>query len=473
MDGKVLSTDAEYEELFRYASKLPSCCEAGPVLKFARWLSVNQCWKYYRSEVFFLRDVLLENSTGLANELAQQETTAMFDADLVGTVASSKQGLLARTPGYLTEELVNHMDMFLLATGKLESEYKFRTTQLKSLVDGVEFGIYLAKGGYQDEFTGAVALTFEDSVALRRCGCSPDKPRGVQNATDLFSFTVQLLTERAIRSMPGILQYPQLAILLLRDDSTERRVARNRLRADFYDLLAREREVAEGLDLECKLVSDDITWCEQDIVRLFFNVVDSEHHLDDAPQSTHLARAMRVRFCDEKGPEDVHQHCRDVQRQRRHKNIGMAEVMNAQLNSGVLEARGVTCVEVDRWDLAKRAWQSAVGKEKSKLGFQALPKDWLKTFDGILNPRREWPSPTVVGQVNSFVAWNWLCFFSDELLAKGVSSVASWVSRLVPQHHLLLQLDGDLASIPSFSCKWDRDELDAPWRLQVFFLGGG
>ena len=54
----VPQSDEDFEVAWRRFQTLPSCHEAGPVLKLARWLSINECWSYYREELWLRRLVL-------------------------------------------------------------------------------------------------------------------------------------------------------------------------------------------------------------------------------------------------------------------------------------------------------------------------------------------------------------------------------------------------------------------------------
>ena len=76
---------------------------------FARWMSLQEGWVYYRQEMWPLRDILLENSGALGDESAGKNTTSMLDAELARRMTTSKDGLLARCPGYITQEVIDGM----------------------------------------------------------------------------------------------------------------------------------------------------------------------------------------------------------------------------------------------------------------------------------------------------------------------------------------------------------------------------
>ena len=53
------TTNMDWDYWWQVLACLPSCVQAGPVCKFARWHSIEQCWNWYREELWFLREVLL------------------------------------------------------------------------------------------------------------------------------------------------------------------------------------------------------------------------------------------------------------------------------------------------------------------------------------------------------------------------------------------------------------------------------
>lgn len=58
--GRPITDEREYDEWLVYAGRIRSCMECGPVCKFARWMSVEQVWDYYRPEIYVTRIILQE-----------------------------------------------------------------------------------------------------------------------------------------------------------------------------------------------------------------------------------------------------------------------------------------------------------------------------------------------------------------------------------------------------------------------------
>ena len=59
LEGVACGADEDWADWVRRMNCLPSCVEAGPALKLARWMSIQQCWSYYRREIWLLREILV------------------------------------------------------------------------------------------------------------------------------------------------------------------------------------------------------------------------------------------------------------------------------------------------------------------------------------------------------------------------------------------------------------------------------
>jgi len=463
IDGKIISAPSEYVHYWRFMELLPSCHEAGPILKFARWMCISDCWQYYRREMWMLKAVLNENTTEIADAAVDYESTAMLDAQVARTMTTSKKGLLARAPTYVTWKLIDTMDLFCLITQPSRAEYTFRTTQVKTLKAGTSYGIKLASGYWQEEFRSTVEAATANLVKLEQYHCFDDSERGRTNSSQATAFTLELLTQKACRIMPSTLEYPYVSVGCLAASAQRARTSRVQIINDGIVVVAADHDILHGKHPALQYVVDDISWWDHDTVRLLFSIAEHERRSDTAPQTTHVCRAFTSRLLDEKPPEDVHQHIRDKQRQRRHRNITFARIFDTQVHSGVLEARGVKHPVVDRKELAHAAWQALTHQEKTAINYYPSPKDWPACMNGILNPHRTWPSPTVPTHANSYLAWHWLCTWTRVYKRGGtVSPIASWHSRLVQKHSVVTKLDTGESFICLFPGKWG-----------YYWIGGG
>ena len=103
--------DADYEEWWQKLVSCPTFIDAGPVLKFARWLSIEQCWDYFRDQVWFVK-AILEHAMNRVIDTAQEATTAMLDADHAESIAKASGTLIEKAPQHIDEQFIDNMDSF-------------------------------------------------------------------------------------------------------------------------------------------------------------------------------------------------------------------------------------------------------------------------------------------------------------------------------------------------------------------------
>ena len=439
--GQAPSTDADYDAWYGFMSELPSCVEAGPQCKFARWLSVQECWDYHRKEIWLVREVLMEIDADATQHLQAQDTTAMLDAALATKMTTSKTGLLARAPSYITQDLCDGMDMFNHITSAGREMYQYRTTKVKTPIAGLQNSSRLLRGDWDLELLETITAGFFDDDLLETLGVRGGTERGTNNSEECAAFTLHLLTERATRLLPAILDYPHVCVGVL-DSSLEHRVRSKTSAAQHcWMLLGWEQDERRGV-ADIGMVLQTIVWTDNAVIRLFLHTVATESALPDVgPQSAYIARAISTHLPDEKTPEDVHQHIRDRQRARRHKHIAVHSVYDAQIGSGVLEERDIPCPVVSAELLSQTAWRSLSSKERCRVSYLAAPQVWPEDFNGILKPSH-WSSPTVPGIANAYIAFSWLVHWTAKLKKVG-GAASSWWSRLVPLHAIVVLEDAD------------------------------
>ena len=454
LEGKAIVTEADYSAWWLFFCKLRSCVEVGPVLKFARWMSIEQCWDFYRKEIWFTKEVLKAMNPELCLQEVQKSTTAMLDVEAATQMTTSKTGLLVRAPSYITQGLVDDMEMFNIATASARDMYKFRTTKVKTPQDHLEHTLRLVKGDWEIEFVEMINNSFFKVTNSSRFGALGSDARSEQNPIDMVSYVLHLLTEQISRLLPELLQYPHCSVKVLDPDAAIARAARDECLHHLQVILASEAKVLQG-DLDEKLVLDDIYWKDNTTVRLFLNIVDKEAGAADVgPGTLHVAKAINVKWPDEKGSEDVHQHVRDIQRHKRHKRIRAAAIYDAQIQSGVIESRGIPSPQVSLHEVANKSWFALSQKSKDQQSFSVAPTDWPAKLNTILHDNRSWPSPTVPGHMESFVAWRWLLAKTGALLAAGHHASASWWSRLAHLHHCISHVASNTHYISLCACNW-------------------
>ena len=432
------STSAmDWDYWWKRVATIRSCLEAGLVCKWARWHSIEECWLYFKKEIWLLKYVLGFMNPNHALDLVRQESTQMFDADLAEQMTSSKNSLIARAPGHITQDLVDSMEIFCGCTEAIRQRYKHLTTEVKTPEQGRKETIHLVNHAWDDECKATMRQSLcNRELVVRVCGTEYNSARSLKNASLLASFTFNLIAERAIRELPQLLQYPGVAASVLDEDPACAGQARVERRRDLAVLLEGEKKARLGDPVMVRILAC-ITWKRHAIVRLFLECVEREADgpITNESDSNCIAEAMVTRCSDEKGPEDVHQHIRDLTRARRHKHVTMAAIMDQQTRSGVLEARGISGPVVTHEAIAAKAWQSIKDRAQSKMRFTAQPEHWPNAMQAMLNPKLDWPSPTVVGMANSLCAWSWMQQLHD---LRSLFIAEAWWSRLLSRLDLVV-----------------------------------
>ena len=429
--GRPVETRADYEAMWARLGSLPTCNEAGPICKFARWLSINECWEYLRPQVWLLQLVLEDLSPEDTWRLMEQDTTASLDSERARALTTSKDGLLAKAPGYICQELIDVMDLFSIGTASSRALYSHRASQIKTPSDGIAHTRRLAKGAWACEYLDVIEQSIYHAPSLQTLGLGGSDLTRPHNAPQLFAFVLHVLAERMTRELPSLLQWPNPLVLLLDPDEEAALEARTRILRSHDILLAAEAKRLAN-DSEASSVLSDIHWRSFPLPRLCFLVVASESHLPHiGPQTLYLSRAICSKMPDEKGPEDVHQHIRDTQRGRRHKHIALSTVYDAQIRSSVLEDRKLQCPQITPLQIAQESWRSIKHKHPSKAAHHSPPADWPTRLNDILSVAISDPSPTAPGLYQSFLAWSWLQEHGRLTEAgQAMGFAASWFSRL-------------------------------------------
>ena len=204
--------------------KCRSCFEAGPILKFARWVSVPEVWEWFRPEIALLKPVLEEMSGDTDHLVAEvlAATTAQHDAELAEKLTSSKSGLIHRAPGYITPALFRHLDIFCSVSHPLCKYYSYRTGEIKNTVDGFrETMVFGAEQGWLQLLADIFADGMSFGPHLRKCGCTSATPpeERQENIEIMVQFTLDTVSEIAVRFYPMLEVLPHAAIRVLHQDA--------------------------------------------------------------------------------------------------------------------------------------------------------------------------------------------------------------------------------------------------------------
>ena len=279
-DRPIPRTDAEFEAEWAMFGCIRSCCEAGPILKMARWMSIEECWDYYRKEIYLLRVVLAEMSPEKQDVIADRAQTAMLDSEFAASLTSKSGGLLKKCPYYITENLVDTLEMFSIGTAATRKYYKYRTTTVKSPSDGTTHDLFLLSGGWEVDLLETISDSLYSGINLNRFGAYKNDDRAARNSRQMVSFTLHVVTERAIRALPQIYQYPKLSVGLLHPKPRRAANYRTSCLSDFKLLEKAESAAVRGNEAFAMILRD-IWWRNSSVVRLFIHLLAREQLASD------------------------------------------------------------------------------------------------------------------------------------------------------------------------------------------------
>ena len=82
--------------------------------EYAGWGSIHHPYRNhgYRSELWFLKEILKTMSGSNAAHFVESASTKMLDAELAQRMTSSKEGLLNKVHTYIDQTMIDVMDMF-------------------------------------------------------------------------------------------------------------------------------------------------------------------------------------------------------------------------------------------------------------------------------------------------------------------------------------------------------------------------
>ena len=208
-------TDADLERLWAKMGCLPSCCEAGPILKLSRWCSVSSCWDWYKKELWGLREVLKSMSPQSLETEKSDSTSCVVFQETKSAVDDNNQRTLTTVPHFICQNLIDDMNIFCLATSVQQQCYSDRATNVKNATVGFTHTLWLMKGGWEHEFLDTIKTSFHDVNALDSLGVWLQDTRPETKVAMLANFTLEMLEQRLWRILPSMYQYPQRAALCL------------------------------------------------------------------------------------------------------------------------------------------------------------------------------------------------------------------------------------------------------------------
>ena len=343
-------------EWFRLFATLQYALSSPEVVKFARWRSFSSAWRAFRPETYLVKLLLEINAR---REPTARDSTAVWDVETADAQQGALPGgLLDRCPTYNTDEFVDAMDAFALVASPAETHSATDLVVVKSARDTIAHLMKDIDGGWSRVLVDTLR-TMDDTKALANlAGPGLDAARARANTTLVFELALDLTGALASRIWPAANVFPANTVLVLSDDMDQVKHWRDRFVCEWCVVLDWE-VLAEGGDRAAQRVLSDIAFRKMPLYRLFYDMcLDSVNDDSRLADVRWISLALNHHLLDEKLPEDLHGHGRDLGRRGRSKVSSLRALQQACMNSGTLEARVGTdhCPQVDVQSVATASW---------------------------------------------------------------------------------------------------------------------
>ena len=392
-------SEDDFEQWWGRVCRLRSAHESGPVLKFARWDAVADCWAFHKDEIYLNKVVLQEMAQKpdtMLEELASNQTS-MHDAEMATNMTTGDGGLENCAHGYITPELCEHVEMFVCVMAPLSRYHSFRIAEVKTHTQALAENQRLAGDHVWLNILGDVV---DDSMYcshhLRRMGCSAVVPEDMRahNVRCVAQFSLHVISEVALRLYEPNECLPFSAIRLLHNNVAE--VAKP-FKADvlrFWSALLRlERFALKGCQPASRVLAT-LPQRRYQLIRLlcaFLELEEQPARPDDdflGPISLHIVTSIVTRWADEKAVEDINGFVRDLGRVRRNKTVPMTAVHDRVIRRGVLSSRGIEGPRVEVAEIASVQGIKKIATERNDKMHATTVSDaqWQARLDRCLLP---------------------------------------------------------------------------------------
>ena len=429
------------ESLFDELGKMRSFNEKGGACKLSRWMSVEECWKKLRQEVWGAKLIYEELGTVDENKTDTGPTTGAQFWKLYN---------------WINERNCFLMDMFCLCTSSLHGDYSNRAKHAKSIEEGFMWNLEYSQGGFFQELVGIATASFYDEAGLRTIGVDTLADDLQAKVNDVTSFALSLLHERVVTVLPELEGYPFSSVAALAPDEHVRTAARQEMLKHQQVLLQVEKLAYFHNVLD--EIYRGVVWRNYSICRLLLHTNELEEAHPHGASTDYILEAIHRALPDDKAPEDMHQHLRDMSRTQRHTNVQPTRLMRAALASGVVQSRKLQDVNID---FEKVADMTKHGSSKFPVRhkFLATPTRWPTALDHITD-KTGWASPSGPTCFKGVSAWQWLLAWFDDTASwrrNGVELEAAWRSTLL-RHKTLLKFGTEVWLVVAA----------APWSVLVW-----
>ena len=170
----------------------------------------------------------------------------------------------------------------------------------------------------------------------------------------------------------------------------------------------------------------DIVWLTWSTTRLLMFLAHDDYNNHKSKRCQDVAMSNVGRLPDERVPEDIHQKVRDFQRSVRKNAVSCSQVYGTAVSSGLLEKRKVKMPEIPNAEITEARFKRKCGKQTHE---ERKPKEWPKSWNKLMDPRKTWQSLSPQVLLSSCLSWQALCLHMES--GRKASLGNSWWCRLL------------------------------------------
>ena len=322
--GRPCESDDDFKKLWQQIPDLKSWTNRGDVIKGARWFSLNAKYKEEKTDFWPNKGLL----THLNHKNAENTDAVVVEDPVVARNEDPRKELkrLKDNEGgtllaqrLLTHWLHDNFHIYYVSTKAVWSFYTDRVTQTKSPMSGLKAFASYAKGSWQSEIRDMFATALEDPGHMKFCGLDWSAPaanteRHRTLASTLFDFNIRLAANRSW-SMAIYESPPFCYADLLNAKRDTRKTVVAQMCSDASLLYSYEKIAHLNPDVECLVSTVQELFCSA--VRVLLATYERDKWSPDSENGQKHLATMLIVVPDNKAIEDVLQHIRDLQRQKR------------------------------------------------------------------------------------------------------------------------------------------------------------
>ena len=135
---------------------------------------------------------------------------------------------------------------------------------------------WLLDGAFEDVYLQTINTCCYSHDTLQTLGIADGGPRGEKNARLLWRYMCELLSNKAIRELPQLFQYPHFAAAVIVTEGTSKTERRADALRHAQHVWAIDAILANDPTSQWAVVVREIWWWDHAFPRLFFNLIERE-----------------------------------------------------------------------------------------------------------------------------------------------------------------------------------------------------